>query len=125
MPLYTYHCKAGHEFDKQASYDTEAVKCEGMEPWGAKGSSQPDEWIECRYLAHRQAVYRDQGVIFKGPGFTKAVYPPPPPEPKSTLGLKSDDAVGELDTFAQKRYQYDENVLPIVKEMREQGEEGG
>ena len=32
----------------------------------------------CGTLAERVPVYREQGVIFKGAGFTKSVLPPPP-----------------------------------------------
>jgi hypothetical protein len=48
-------------------------------------------------------VYRDQGILFKGGGFTKSVVPPPGPDSQEQMGkdLKakgwdSDRAITEL-----------------------------
>lgn len=72
----------------------------------------------CGAKAKRQAVYRGQGVIFKGTGFTKSVLPPAPPETPSTAGETVEIDYEQKDRFAQEAYQHDKNVRPYVKEAK-------
>lgn len=62
----------------------------------------------CKAPAIRQAVYRDQYVSFKGPGFTKSVSPPKSPDLPSTKGESADIAKEMLDDFAGNQMTYDD-----------------
>jgi len=101
MPRYRYKCPEGHEFECYASYNADTVVCE-----------------EHGLPAERQAVYRDQAVIFRGGGWTRSVVPPAPPDPPSSAGESTDVHFEKLDEFAEKQYKYDRNVRPAVKERR-------
>ena len=62
MPLYDYSCpECGRLCNIYQGYDAYTITCP-----------------ECGGTADRIPVYRDQGVIFKGSGFTKSTFPPPP-----------------------------------------------
>ena len=94
MPRYTIICEpCGQEYDIQAGYDDEILHCPG-----------------CGEERKREAVYRDQGVIYKGDGFTKQVVPPPAPTPSSSKGLSTEDHAGQLDEFAKEHYAHDRNT---------------
>jgi len=60
MPLYDYRCQCGL-FEAVAGYEDYTIACPS-----------------CNGTAERVPVYREQGVIFKGAGFTKSVLPPRP-----------------------------------------------
>ena len=108
MPTYDYECVLGHVFEAIRGYNDEVIDCLVMD------DDDPD--YACGLPARRYAVYRNQGVIFKGEGFTKSVVVPPPPDPKSTQGLTSDEAVEVWDDIAKEAYQYDENDRPYLYE---------
>lgn len=117
MPRYDYECPDGHVFEETAGYDDDVLSC----IWGITSSRGP-----CGKPARRHAVYRNQGVIFKGEGFTKSVVAPPPPDPRSTQGLTSDEAVEVWDDIAKEQYQYDQNDRPYLydEERKFVAEEG-
>lgn len=55
------------------------------------------------------AVYREQGVVFKGAGFTRSVIPPASPKPPKTSDEKPDYAKEMLDEFAHEHYEHDKD----------------
>ena len=62
MPIYDYNCpNCGRLVNILRRYDDYTIPC-------------PD----CGDRAERIPVYRSQGVIFKGSGFTKSTLPPKP-----------------------------------------------
>jgi hypothetical protein len=111
MPCYDFECPDGHVYEAIAGYDDAELPC----TWGvlSLGSSQ---YHRCGLPAKRRAVYRDQGVIFKGDGFTKSVIVPSPPNPRSTQGLTPDEAVEVWDDTAKEIYKYDQNDRPYLYE---------
>ena|SRR3990167_5241632 len=99
MPIYTYTCEEQHTFDRKGRLDESETFC------------------KCGRVALRHSVYREQGVVFKGDGFTKSVLPPAAPLLPSTKGEKVDIAFEKQDEFASKQYEHDTNSRPyIVKE---------
>ncbi len=114
MPKYDYECPDGHLFETIAGYDDEVIPCKIALDTGAYEPGR--SYNVCRLPAKRHAVYRDQGVIFKGEGFTKSVVVPPPPDPKSTQELTLDEAVEVWDDIAKEAYQYDKNDRPYLYE---------
>src|SRR3990167_2138669 len=86
MPKYDFSCPSCGTFERYAGYDDATIPC------------------DCGGSARRHEVYRDQGVIFRGGGFTKSVVPPPhSPDVSTELGkeLKKkgwdyDRAMGEV-----------------------------
>ena len=63
MPTYDYNCSdCGRLPDLHRGYDAYIIDC----PYCVVNT------------ATRIPVYRSQGVIFKGAGFTKSTFPPPP-----------------------------------------------
>ena len=115
MPTYDYECPDGHLFETIAGYDDEVIPC-NVWVYHFTDPNGKDYEIECNAPAKRKAVYRDQSVIFKGEGFTKSVVVPPPPDPHSTRGLTSDEAVEVWDDIAKEAYQYDQNDRPYLYE---------
>ena len=119
MPRYDYTCEDGHTFELVAGFDEETVMCPKRE-----AIRDQDPFLEdvvaplCGKPAKRHAVYRSQGVIFKGDGFTKSVRVPEPPEPPETGGMPIHGHLEELDNFAKKAHEYDENVRPERKKER-------
>lgn len=97
MPRYTIICDDPclREYDVTAGYDDEILHCPG-----------------CGGKKRREAVYRDQGVIYKGEGFTKQVVPPPAPRPQSSKDLTTEEHAEALDDFAKKHYDHDRNTRP-------------
>ena len=62
MPIYDYNCSGcGRLADLVRGYDDYTTACPS-----------------CGEPAERVPVYHEQGVIFKGAGFTKSVIPPRP-----------------------------------------------
>ena len=61
----------------------------------------------CGKIAKRCAAYRDQGVIFKGVGFTKTVLPPPPPKAGTEAGEPVADWEDHMHEYAGKQYEDD------------------
>ena len=59
MPLYDFSCGCGRVTESREGIGVTAIPC------------------PCGRIAARVSVYRDQGVIFSGGGFTKSVMPPP------------------------------------------------
>lgn len=116
MPMYRYVCEDGHEFEQRGGYDDDVVDCLQMELVPQTGAKYP-----CLAPAKRQAVYRDQSVIFSGPGWTKSIVPPPEPLPPSSAGESTDIHFEKLDEFASKQYDYDRNIRPEVKGGRDGG----
>ena len=101
MPIYTYTCEEKHTFDRKGRLNESEVRC------------------ACGLVALRHAVYREQGVVFKGDGFTKSVLPPAAPMLPSTKGEKTGIAFEKQDEFASKQYKHDMNMRPyIVKEAK-------
>lgn len=93
MPLYDYKCKEGHLTpDIRASLNQDRMTCP-----------------ICKGEARRVAVYREQGVSFKGPGFTRSVIPPASPLPPKTSKEKPDYAKEMLDDFAYEHYEHDKD----------------
>ena len=128
MPRYDFECSDGHVFEAIAGYDDTELPCQIMADGipDFPGDRRAITLHECGLPAKRHAVYRNQGVIFKGEGFTKSVVAPPPPDPKSTQGLTSDEAVEVWDDIAKEAYQYDKNDRPYLYEeerkfVREEG----
>ena len=86
MPKYDFSCPSCGTFERHAGYDDATIPC------------------DCGRSAKRHEVYLEQGVIFKGGGFTKSVVPPPrSPEVREELsrelkkkGWDYDRAVGEV-----------------------------
>jgi len=115
MPVYRYRCAEGHEFEMKAGYDDAIVFC--IMPVTVPGAEYYclTEQPTCQLPAKRQAVYRDQAVIFSGPGWTRSVVPPPEPLPPSSAGESTDVHFEKLDEFAEKQYKYDKEVRPEVK----------
>lgn len=112
IPKYDYECSEGHLFEAIAGYDDEVLLCKHSYGRSKVGIHT----ILCGLPAKRKAVYRNQGVIFKGEGFTKSVVVPPPPDPRSTQGLTSDEAVEVWDDIAKDAYTYDQNDRPYLYE---------
>jgi len=122
LPKYDYECPDGHLFEAVAGFDDDVLLCRHSYGRSKVGTHN----VVCGLPAKRHAVYRDQAVIFKGEGFTKSVVAPPPPDPKSTQGLTSDEAVEVWDDIAKEAYQYDKNDRPYLYEeertfVREEG----
>lgn len=103
MPLYTYRCQEGHEFDSREALDTATIPCR-LRRNGRL----------CNLPAKRKAVYHEQGVIFKGPGFTTSVIPPAAPPLPETKGESAETAFEKQDEFATKQYEHDKNVRPYI-----------
>ena len=61
MPVYDYTCSCGRICGLVRNYDDYTIACPS-----------------CGKTAERIPVYREQNVIFQGPGFTKSVLPPNP-----------------------------------------------
>ena len=61
----------------------------------------------CGKIAKRCAAYRDQGVIFKGVGFTKTVLPPPPPKVGTEAGEPVKDWEDKMSIYAHDQYKDD------------------
>lgn len=62
MPMYDYNCPTcGFLSSLMRGYEDYSIACP-----------------QCGRTAERSPVYREQGVIFKGSGFTKSTLPPPP-----------------------------------------------
>ena len=120
MPVYRYACDAGHEFETKADYDDDEVPC--LYIYVVPGGGNRLYPIRCSLMARRQAVYRDQSVIFSGPGWTRSVVPPPEPPPPSSAGESTDVHAEMLDDFAKKQYEHDRNVRPYVKEAKKRGQ---
>ena len=114
IPTYIYDCPRGHTFESTEGYDVEKKFCPAMIPWGLKDSLDPDDWIECGKKATRRSVYREQGVIFKGPDFTKSVIASPPPIPDHVS--TPDEHLENLDSFARASHDYDKNTRPYLRE---------
>jgi len=100
VPRYQFVCPDGHVIEQREGIDVELIHC------------------ACGKPARRRQVYREQGVIFKGGGFTKTVVPPAPPSPPSSAGESTDVHFERLDEFADKQYDHDKNVRPYVKEAK-------
>ena len=103
MPRYDYICEDGHEFELVAGFDTDTVPCQKLIIGPQAGNDRL-----CYNKAKRQAVYPDQYVSFKGPGFTKTVAPPASPDLPVTKGESSDIAKEMLDDFAGTQMEYDD-----------------
>lgn len=58
MPLYDYRCPGCGVFEAVGGHAETTMRC------------------ACGAEATREAVYRQQGVVFKGGGFTKSTLPP-------------------------------------------------
>ena len=108
MPLYTYTCVEGHVTEHRGGYDDVKIPC----PW-LQGTSRQ----KCQLPAKRNAVYREQGVIFKGVGFTTTAIPPLPPKPETKAGEPVADWEEKLHEFADKQYQHDTNYRDESKEV--------
>ncbi len=93
MPLYDYRCKKGHL--------TESIR----------GTLNQDKILcsVCKGESKRVSVYREQGVVFKGEGFTRSVIPPASPKPPTTSDEKPDYAKEMLDDFAYENYEHDKD----------------
>ena len=100
MPLYTYHCKNKHTFDLRAGWEDATMKCK-----------------VCGKPAKRQACYREQGVIFKGTGFTTSVIPPAPPKPTTKAGEPISDWEEKTHEYASKHHKDDVTYRDDRKEM--------
>ncbi len=57
---------------------------------------------ECGRQAQRQAVYREQGVIFYGGGFTKATLPPPGADAQAEMGKELRKAGWSVDRAVEE-----------------------
>ena len=97
MPTYTYTCPVGHSNEVIAGYEDAKIECR------TKG---------CKHNAMREAVYREQGVVFSGPDFTRSVLPPPAPLPPSSAGESTTVDFEKKDEFAEKSHKDDVNVRP-------------
>ena len=97
MPTYEYLCPAcDHTFEETAvAYDTDKLPCP-----------------KCHQIARRVPVYREQGVIFSGSGFTRSVVPPARPLPRSTRGENTEVDFEIKSEYAEEVYKHDKNVRP-------------
>ena len=90
MPVYTFHCPAGHTFDRRVTgYDDACCKC--PEPG-------------CDEVGVRRAFYLEQAVTGLP---TRAPLLPPRPGPRSSKGESADTAGEMTDEFAHRSYQWD------------------
>ena len=107
MPRYDYRCPDGHlTIDVVAGYEDSFVVC------------------RCDKIAERVAVYREQGVIFKGTGFTRTVIPPAPPKANTKEGEPVADWEEKLHEYAEDQYSDDENLRGERKrQLRQMGKE--
>lgn len=117
MPTYLYTCTEDHTFEAVRGYDDATIDCLiGVGVPDFPGDREAVTLHACGAKATRHAVYRDQGVVFKGDGFTKSVLPPPPPPMSSTAGETVAVDFEIKDEFAKESYEHDKNVRPYVKE---------
>ena len=110
MPRYDYVCEDGHEFELVAGFEDKEVPCQrvGLKTGRVLRKKDLLAPVECGKPAKRQAVYPDQYVAFKGPGFTKTVAPPSSPDLPVTRDEKPDIAKEMLDEFAGTQAEYDD-----------------
>jgi len=127
LPRYDYKCSEEHMFEAVGSYEDDTIPCQavcGIPDF--EGDDYPVTLHCCGLPAKRVPVYRDQYVSFKGDGFTKTVYVPNPPDPKSTAGLKTDEAVEVWDDIAKESHEYNKNTRPyLYEEGRKEVKEAG
>ena len=102
-PVYDYQCPDHGEFEEKAGFDDKTARC---------------PITQCSRLSTRVAVYQNQGVHYKGTGFTLSVTPPKAPNPPSTKGESTDTAFEIQDEFAKKHYEHDVNDRPYEAEER-------
>ena len=105
MPRYEYKCsQCKKKFEEKGGYEQKMKPCP-----------------RCGKKAHRQAVYRGQGVVFSGEGFTRQVIIPSQPKPKSTAKEGPDIAFEMQDEYAKKHYEDSVNVEPYRRERKKKG----
>lgn len=111
MPTYIYVCPDGHETTRRAKLDDDRIVCyhKSKEDFLINDKGRYVSLTTCGKVAKRLAVYRDQGVIFSGSGFTRQVVPPPKPLPRGSQGESTDVAKEIMDEYAYEAYEHDKS----------------
>ena len=111
MPIYNYLCPLDHSTTQRGGYEDATIPCP-----------------KCSETATRVPVYRDQGVIFAGTGFTRTVIPPAPPHPPSVPELTPDEHFEVMDKYAEDQYKDEINYRPerdkVLKKARKDAADG-
>lgn len=99
MPTYRYRCPDGHVTQQRGGFDDDEIACPA-----------------CGLRARREAIYREQGILFKGGGWGGKSSIPPPPEAPTSEGESPDTHFEKLDEFAERHYDHERNVVPYKRE---------